>query len=850
MGRAAPRYSLRTKLLLPLIAGGALAILGGLWVTYQATLSQLENQLVQRARLLASSLNHSAMVADDPFQLRHVVEEVGRSPEVERIVIVETDPPRIIAASVDGWTGLTLEQLPEIHDRAHLRAALDQPLSAYHFDDDRQEFVVIFQLDPMMSNQQVHVDLGATLATGPSQVPDGDAQAVVAEGHRPAPVGAPESRGLILLALNKSGVWQAIESILWRLFGAVAAGVSATVVIACVLLDVQVLSPLRKLREVIAMQKSGDNAARARAAGDDEIGELTRAFNEMLDTSSEAKARFVDFAASTSDWLWEMDGGLRYSYLSHRYQEVTGLDPARVLGRTPMELLSDDQEACTRLVADLDARRAFRDFQYSDLGPDGKTRYCSISGQPIFDAAGGFKGYRGTGTDITERRAVEAALERLALNDPLTGLANRNLLHRRLQDALDLAQRLNRMVAIMFLDLDKFKDINDTYGHPAGDRLLVEIAKRLKQCLRRVDTVARLGGDEFALVVTNAESIDFINGLAARINRAITEPVSIDDKALATATSIGISLYPIDGADPDELIRKADLALYQAKEAGRGRFHLYDDTLHVAARQQRDLETALRDGLARNEFTLHYQPQLDIVTGCVVGVEALLRWHHPELGPVPPDRFIPIAESSGLIIPIGEWVLRVACAQNKAWQDAGLPHFRVAVNISARQFKGDGLFTAVQAALKDSGLKPRWLELEITEGMVIDDVDQVIDKLRQLQQYGVKLAIDDFGTGYSSLVYLKRLPLHRLKVDQSFVRDLITDPDDAAIAEAVIGLAHTLNLKVIAEGIETAEQAAFLRARGCNEGQGYYFSRPLAADDFLAWFKAREQPEPALAQPA
>ena len=444
-----------------------------------------------------------------------------------------------------------------------------------------------------------------------------------------------------------------------------------------------------------------------------------------------------------------------------------------------------------------------------------------------------------------ERKRLEERLENLARYDDLTGLANRRYFHERLEEAIEMAQRLNRFVALMFMDLDRFKQVNDTYGHPAGDALLKEVAGQLEATVRQTDTVTRLGGDEFAIILVNLESETTVNTLATRIIERLSQPVTVDGCLVKSGTSIGISLYPYDAADPDELIRKADHALYQAKAEGRGAYHMYDEAMQAGARARMVIENDMRLALVREEFVLYYQPQVSIPDRRIVGAEALVRWRHPARGLVPPGEFVPVAESSGLIVEMGEWVLRESCARNKAWQDAGLPPIRVAVNISARQFQSENLIPAVELALEESGMDSEWLELEITESVVLADADRVAEKLRLLNDMGVRLALDDFGTGYSSLAYLKRFPVQRLKIDQSFVRNLTMDADDAAITKAVIQLGHSLHLDVIAEGVETEEQLAFLRRQHCREIQGFLIGRPMAADDFFAWFM--DQPERVLA---
>jgi len=437
--------------------------------------------------------------------------------------------------------------------------------------------------------------------------------------------------------------------------------------------------------------------------------------------------------------------------------------------------------------------------------------------------------------DGTERQKAEALIRRMAMHDSLTGLANRNLLHDRLEDALRVAKRMEKKVSVMFLDLDMFKPVNDMFGHATGDKLLRVVAERLEKCARNIDTVARLGGDEFAIVFTSIDDETCVTKIAQRILESIKKPVHIDGISHLIGTSIGISFFPHDSEFPDELIRMADVALYQAKDDGRNIYRLYDPNMDAAAKKEKQTEMDLEKALRNDEFVLHYQPQVDTIDNSVIGVEALIRWNHPEKGMIPPFSFIQIAENCGKIIPMGNWILETACVQAKKWQDQGLQKFRMCVNISARQFQSQDFITNVKKALAVSELDPRWLELEITEGMVIDETETVVHKLELLSSLGVTLAIDDFGTGYSSLAYLKRFSVHQLKIDQSFIRDIAEDHDDAAITDAVIRLGHSLGLSVVAEGVETEEHVEILRQKGCDVLQGYYFSKPIAADQFVEW---------------
>jgi diguanylate cyclase (GGDEF)-like protein/PAS domain S-box-containing protein len=439
--------------------------------------------------------------------------------------------------------------------------------------------------------------------------------------------------------------------------------------------------------------------------------------------------------------------------------------------------------------------------------------------------------------NVSEQYEAEKLIRHMAWHDSLTGLANRNLLSERLDEALKLARRLEKKVAVMILDLDKFKPVNDLRGHATGDKLLKVVAERLIKCAREVDTVARLGGDEFAIVFTNIEDDANIITIADRIIHSIQQPVEIDGNVIQIGTSIGLSFFPGDSDTPTELIRMADVALYQAKEDGRRVFRLYDPQMDAETKVQKQIEMDLNKALENDELLLHYQPQFDATTGEMVGTEALIRWLHPENGMISPYNFIPIAELCGLMIPIGQWVLNTACIAAKGWQDQGLPKIRICVNISARQFHADNFVETIEHAIKLSNLNPKWLELEITEGMVIKNAESVITKLQGLKALGVYLSIDDFGTGYSSLAYLKRFPVNKLKIDQSFIRNIHEDQDDAAITDAVIRLGHSLGLTVVGEGVETEEHVKILQEKGCDVFQGYHFCRPIDHDAFVEFQK-------------
>ena len=442
-----------------------------------------------------------------------------------------------------------------------------------------------------------------------------------------------------------------------------------------------------------------------------------------------------------------------------------------------------------------------------------------------------------------EREASELAtveMEHLAYHDALTGLPNRPLFMDRLIMSVAQASRSNQKLAVFFLDLDRFKDINDSLGHSTGDGLLKAVAERIHRCIREGDTVARLGGDEFTLLIPRIDHVEDAAKIAQKIIETLKIPFSILDHELFVTTSVGISVYPDDGTDPETLVRNADTAMYRAKDQGRDNYQLYTPAMNARALERLALENMLRKALSHRELVLYYQPVADMKTKNVVGVEALIRWRHPERGLISPAHFIPVAETSGLIIPIGEWVLRTACKQIKLWHKRIDPELTVAVNLSARQFQQPNFTEQIAEVLEETGLAPRYLELEITESSAMQNAENTIYTLRELKALGVRIAMDDFGTGYSSLSYLKRFPIDTLKLDQSFVRDITTDPSDAAIATAVIAMAHSLDLRVIGEGVETEEQFAFLLKQKCDYIQGYLFSPPQAVESLEAYLLERK----------
>jgi diguanylate cyclase (GGDEF)-like protein/PAS domain S-box-containing protein len=525
-------------------------------------------------------------------------------------------------------------------------------------------------------------------------------------------------------------------------------------------------------------------------------------------------------------------------YVNPAFEKMTGYSANEVIGKSCSLLWGGDaaQDEIRKIVSMVREKREVH-ATLRTYRKDGKLFWSQVHIAPARDRAGEVEHFVVAHYDITDKKRYEEELVYQANHDMLTGLPNSTLLRDRLIQATSQAARTGRAVWVMFVDLDRFKFINDSLGHRAGDKFLRVMSDRLLSAVRPTDTVARLGGDEFLLILPECEDGQLTTLAVHRIMDTVAEPVSIDGHEFFLSCSAGIASYPTDGEDLDKLIEFADMAMYRAKELGRNNFQFYTPAMNEKAQERLQIERALRYALERSELLLHYQPQLDLTTGEIVGMEALLRWQHPELGRISPERFISLAEETGLIVPIGAWVLRTACMQARAWQLAGLGNFRIAVNLSARQFSQADLVQMVSTVLEETELPADRLDLELTESLVMTEVERAIDVLNQLRALGVKLSIDDFGTGYSSLSYLKRFPIDVLKIDRSFVREISQQSNDAAISDAIISMAHSLGIQVIAEGVETEAQCEFLSRNMCDAIQGFLFSKALAADEMTLFLK-------------
>lgn len=634
--------------------------------------------------------------------------------------------------------------------------------------------------------------------------------------------------------------------------------VSAAILSLLYFLTLVVTKPLARLISAMGEVGSGpDSRPNVEIETDDEIGQLARTFNSMSrrirettvskEELEEHKAFLQTVIDGVADPIWVV--GLDQQVLMHNraardYFRVgfPGSASGQDSPAGPAGLFSTEKNLCPLSEIRRTGRPVTLIHQYQRV--DGQWRIVELHASPFTSASGDLLGVIQVSRDITERtlaenqlRENENRLKHLAYHDALTGLPNRLLLHEHLLRAIAAARRSNDKVAILFCDLDRFKNINDSLGHAVGDQVLKEIASRIRQSLRECDVVSRLGGDEFAIILDQVKDVDHIATVARKLLSVLPQPVIVENHEVRVTVSIGASVYPADSDNGESLMKFADIAMYQAKEGGRDNYRFYAPGMNSRSHELLLLEIDLRKALEEGQFAVHYQPQIDLQTGSLLGLEAMVRWEHPERGMVRPGDFIPLAEESGLILPLGRWILREVCRQARSWLDQGLPPVRLAINISGRQFLEPDFVDQVEKILAENGLGPESIELEITESVMMENVDKAMSTLVDLDRRGVSLAIDDFGTGYSSLAYLKQFPISSLKIDRTFIQNIIHDPRDAALASAVLALAHSLGLKVIAEGVETEDQLAFLGAKGFDSAQGYFLCRPLPPDELAVYLK-------------
>jgi len=554
------------------------------------------------------------------------------------------------------------------------------------------------------------------------------------------------------------------------------------------------------------------------------------------DALRQSEEKYRNILENIQEAYFEVDLAGNFTFFNDSLCRLTGCSREELVGANYKQFSDKEHSKNVFLIFNkvFNTGEAEQGFDWLIIRKDGTKRYIEASVSLKKDSKDNPAGFRGVIRDITERKKIEQELNHLATHDALTGLPNRLMFSQLLDHAIQSAQRNKKQLAVLFIDLDRFKIINDSLGHEAGDILLKEMAQRFKQSLRTSDVVGRLGGDEFTILVEDFNDVKQVETIAQKILTTVIKPMSIMDEECRVTASIGISVFPKDGQDEQSLMKNADIAMYFAKEEGKNNFQFYSENIRSMSNERLNIETNLRHAIERNEFYLDYQAKLDLKTREITGVEALLRWNNPYLGMVTPAQFIPIAEETGMIVPIGRWVIRTACAQNVAWQKQGLPPVCMSVNLSLRQLMNENFLPDLKNILNETRMAPDLLELEITESMILNKPERIVPILVKIKDMGIRLAIDDFGTGYSSLAQMKNFPINTLKVDRSFIRNLPQDMDNKAITEAVIVMGKSLKLKVVAEGVETKEQEQFLQDQICDEMQGFYFSKPIAPDRFAA----------------
>lgn len=600
-----------------------------------------------------------------------------------------------------------------------------------------------------------------------------------------------------------------------------------------------IVSPLQKLGTTLSqIIHNRDFSLRAPKHSGDELGTLVDLFNDLLQVIEDdnlalkaSEERFRKLTALSPVGIFQIDALQNLVYTNDRWRDIHNIaEEHPSLSRWFERIHPQDADMLSHVWQHMITTKESITVEFRVQRNDGSHLWIHLLASALHSSDGELIGYLGATSDISELKAAQLQMENLAFYDPLTGLANRRLFKNRLEKSVKTVLRNGSSTALMFLDMDQFKRINDTLGHDAGDVLLKEVAKRLAATVRENDTVSRIGGDEFTILLTDVHHASDVQVVAEKLLHAMSKPIRIKGQDIITTVSIGITLTPDDSTDANTLMKNADLAMYRAKEMGRNTFQFYSDEMNHTILEHLALEKELKEAIAREQFSLVFQPKISLLDQSVTGVETLIRWQHPEKGMITPDRFIPIAEETGLILDIGAWVLEQSCRQiSTLMREALLPSTaKVAVNLSAKQFSDPRLMQHIQYVLDVSGIPAQCLELEITESTLMDDVEIAIRIMQEIKALGVSIAIDDFGTGYSSLSYIKRFPINVLKVDRSFVMDIPTDENDMAITAAVIAMAHKLSLSVVAEGVETQQQWDFLRDNQCDEGQGYFLSRPLS----------------------
>lgn len=822
-------FSLRTKLIVPLLATGLVLAVLGAWVLNWVAEDHMRWQSVERSRLLAVAINETVEVMSELQEIRFAVEDIVASEEgISAISVVTSDPFVIWASSIHPGVG------NDPASQQMLKVLIDTIGHGTfgHYLLPGGDIITLYPLlNPGFNSQDYRNRFHSRTST---EVRSGWGTALAQVTLQPE-----EYRGVVYLRMDSSATKMGAADIFWRASLILIAAVFCICVLLYLVFYRTVLRPLAYLSNVIQRLISGEEPRKLKPHSNDEIGSLSRSFNTMLDALEERdeRLRAVVNNLPVAISLKSISG--EYQLTNDKFEKwfvglsAEGGNPNDVLLRRDYE-----QQVILNLVD--------QSFEEDIKQADGLTRHFTTTLFPLLDSNGNVNAIGSASTDISQRKASEQEISVLAYFDSLTGLPNRSLFTDRLQQALNGAERNSTVVGLLFLDLDGFKSVNDTLGHQVGDQLLQQVANRLSAVVRSQDTVARMGGDEFTIIIADivpdrAESD--LTHIAQKVRASVAQPILLEGHQTFVTTSIGISLYPEQSTNVDELIIQADVAMYNAKRSGRDAFQFYRQEMNDRMLEQRKIEDQLRTALKNSELSIAYQPKVDTLTGDLIGAEALLRWNNPVLGEVMPLRFIPVAEDNGLILPIGEWVIQTVIDAMKGWREQGLKVPKMAVNLSPRQLRDQIFSQRVNVALARAGLGPADLEFEITEGVFLQEVEHSESSLYQLRESGIGLAIDDFGTGFSSLSYLKRLPVSSVKIDKSFVDGLTVDPVDEDIISAIIAMAHSMRLTVVAEGVETKQQFDFLRNVGCDAAQGWFTGRPMNDKDFGEWLRRHTMAE-------
>lgn len=845
------KKSLRYQFLTPLLLGGLFVTLFGSGYIYQATRVQATRQLHSEGLAIASAFKHSVMVAHNNSEIQHVVEEIYRDSNHLALAMIISDDI-VMASSENDWINQPLSEVKKnafdgelliksdhreyqwngvIYDYIELELGL-------HISDHTHEHsdVVTGYLGAKINNKALPASERQVDLTAEHDVVPGldDSQNSPFE----APLLSVPPQGTIYLLLDQSSANQVAIYNTVLMIGGFSAAIIITMMLAFVLMSKQVLQPIEAIAKTMKQRRSGNKNVRAVVYGDDEISVVSETLNDMLDTLGENEQtlqRLTQAIEQSPISVVITDSKGFIEYVNPKFCSTTGYTSEELIGHTLSIIKSDKtpDETYKDMWITIQSGGQWRGEMLNQR-KDGELFWENVTISPILDNDGNTSQYLGMKEDITIRKEYEKKLVRQANFDDLTGLPNRILAQDRLAQALTRSRREGKdtKVALLLLDLDDFKSINDTLGHQVGDELLIEVAARFKSVVRETDTVARFGGDEFIIVMTDVHSQSDVELMAEKLLQQLTTPFNLGGMTFFSNVSIGIALYPDDGADVLHLLQDADSAMNKAKQEGRGRFSFFTAVMNDEAIENLRLEQALRHALELNQLQVHYQPVIDFTNGDIVGAEALLRWEHPEFGMIPPTKFIPLAERTNMIQKIGAWVLKEACRTAAYWVEEKQGNFRIAVNLSSKQFGGDRLYNEVKEALDSSGLPAKNLELEFTESVLMHEDKETMSIIQSLHEMGIRFAIDDFGTGYSSISYLRQYPFNTLKIDRSFVNEIITNESDASLVSSIIAMAESLNLEVLAEGIEEQAQFDFLREAGAQRCQGWLFSKALPEREF------------------